>query len=276
MAELVKYTSNEVRQHLVHDLRELPAHKSYGNESVDRELSSKNECLISRGNATETNKYRKNLLKDIFHYNRKNVVHAVEICVQVPDDCPPEQHERFFRETLNYISAGLPMGEKCILSAVIHRDERKYSPNGVLLSKDHLHVMYVPAVADKKHDGFQWKLCADDLTKRKDLKAFHPGLQKHLKDAGISATVHKKGNGKTIALSVPQMKEITDKTGYVFDGPITVERLSEILQENMLQRERIKELEQLLDREQQQTEKKTSWERSSGWGKKEKEVERAW
>ena len=276
MAELTKYKSNEIKAHLVHDLRELPEEKKYGNESVDRSLKKNNIHLISRGNAAETNLYRKELLNEIFHYNRKNVVHAVEVCVQCPEDCPPEQHEKFFQETLNFISSRLPMGERCILTAEVHRDERKYSENGILLSKDHLHVMYVPAVPDNKHDGYDWRLCADELTKRKDLKSFHPDLQKHLNECGINATVHHKGNGKTIALSVPQMKEITDKTGYIFDGPITIEKLTEILHENTLQKERIKELEQLIEQTQKVTERKNNWERSSGWGNNEREVQRTW
>ncbi len=51
-----------------------------------------------------------------------------------------------------------------------------------MISKDHLHVMYVPAVPDSKHEGYSYSRCADELTKRAKLKAFHQGLQKHLNE----------------------------------------------------------------------------------------------
>lgn len=234
MAEIIKYGANECKQHIKHDLRELPAGKHYGNESVDTSLSHLNYSLIDRGkNAEEVNAYRLQLEKEIFKYNRKNLVHSVEVVIQLPEDCPPEHEKEFFRESYNYVVSKLPMGEKCVVVAEVHKDEHKFV-NGVDISKPHLHVMYVPGVPDEKHDGYSYKLCADALTKRAALKSFHPGLQKHLEEKNIPGTVYQKkeGDGKTIALSVSQLKEITDKTGIVLKKSITVDQLAEILKEN--------------------------------------------
>lgn len=234
--ELTKFQASEILYHIKHDLRQLPEGKTYGNESVDTSLSYKNERLIDRGNtAEEVNKYRKALEKEIFKYNRKNLVHAVEVVIQCPSDCPAEQQGAFFRESLEYIASTLPRGKKDIFVAEIHRDEKHYSPSGELISKDHLHIMYVPAVKDTKHEGYEYKLCADALTKRADLRRMHPELQAHLDSKGIQATVFRKkeGDGKAVALSVKQLKELTAKTGIVLDKPITVDELATIISSNI-------------------------------------------
>lgn len=235
MAEITKFGASEVAFHIKHDLREIPEGKDYGNESIIPEKSKDNYSLLDRcQTAAEANKYRKQIEKECFSYNRKNLVHAVEVVVQCPANCPPEQKEAFFQESYNYICSTLPMGERCVFVAEVHVDEKHYSPTGEMISKDHLHVMYVPGVPDKKHDGYDFKLCADELTKRAKLREFHPGLQAHLDSKGIKATVYskKEGDGKTIGLSVKQLKEITEKTGLKIDKSITVDQLAEILKVN--------------------------------------------
>lgn len=251
MAELTKFGGTEIFAHLKHDLRELPPGKSYGNEDIDPSLTKENYSLLEGRcrNANEANQYRKSIEKEIFKYKRKNLVHAVEICVQCPSDCPAEQKSDFFRETYRYICSTLPMGERCVFVAQVHKDERKHSPTGELISKDHLHVMYVPGVADKKHGGFEYKLCADQLTKKTRLKEFHPGLQKHLDQTGIHATVYRKKDtdGKSVALSVKQLKELTNLTGIVLDHNLTIEELAMILNTNVLQAKQISALKTELE-----------------------------
>lgn len=241
--EITKFQSSEVAFHIRHDLRELPNEKSYGNESINPDLTKNNYSLVDRGKtAAEVNKYRKELEKEIFHYNRKNLVHACEAVIQCPADCPPEQKEAFFRESYSYFVSTLPMGERCVFVAEVHTDERHYAPDGSMISKDHLHIMYVPGVPDTKHDGYEYKLCADQLTKKAQLRALHPGLQKHLDDCGIKATVYRKkeGEGKNIALSVKQLKELTERTGIKLDHSLSVEELSQIINSNVLKEKQIK------------------------------------
>ena len=167
MAELTKFGASEVAYHIRHDLRDLPAGKAYGNEAVDSSLSRGNYSLLKGRcqTAVEANKYRKKIEEEVFKYNRKNLVHAVEIVVQCPSNCPADQKEAFFQETYKYICSTLPMGERSVFVAQVHVDERHYSPTGKMISKDHLHVMYVPAIKDTKHEGYEYRLCADQLTK---------------------------------------------------------------------------------------------------------------
>lgn len=244
--EIKKLQSGAIIQHIRHDIREHPeGQANFGNESIIPELTKYNESLISRGKtAEEINTYRKNLEKEIFKYNRKNLIHAVEVVIQLPDDCPVEQESLFFRECLDYIASTLPRGEKDIFVAEIHRDERHYSPSGELLSKNHLHVMYVPAVKDNKHEGFDYKLCADSLTRKAQLKQWHPQLQKRLHDAGIQATVvnKKKTDGKIIPLNAKQLKLYTEITGQKLDHPLTVDEIKQVYIQNA---ELVKELEKI-------------------------------
>lgn len=240
--ELTKYGGTEILAHIKHDLRQLPEGKSYGNESVDPSLSGSNYSLIDRGTtAAEVNKYRKDFEKEIFKYNRKNLVHAVELCIQCPSDCPPEQHEAFFQTAFDwYCDTYLPAGKDCVFVAEVHKDEHKYitTEKGEIrdISKDHLHICYVPAVlAGEKHPDFEYRLNADILTKKAVLRDMHPSLQKTLDEKGIQATVYRKksGDGKTVALSVKQLKEITEKTGVVIDHSLTVDEIANILSKNV-------------------------------------------
>lgn len=239
--ELTKYGSTEILAHIKHDLRQLPQGKSYGNESVDPKLSDKNHSLIDRGKTfKEVNQYRKDFESKIFKYNRKNLVHAVELVIQCPSDCPPEQHEAFFQTTFDwYCHTYLPAGKECVFVAEVHKDEHKWiqTKNGPKdISKEHLHIAYVPAVpAGKKHPNFEYRLNADALTKKAILRDMHPSLQAALDKAGIKATVYQKksGDGKTVPLTVKQLKEITNKTGVVIDHSLTVEELATILSKNI-------------------------------------------
>lgn len=239
--ELIKYGKTEILAHIKHDLRQLPEGKSYGNESVDLNLSNQNYSLLDRGKtAKEVNQYRKDFESKIFKYNRKNLVHAVELVIQCPNDCPPEQHEAFFQTAFDwYCNNYLPAGKDCVFVAEIHRDEHKWveTPEGLKdISKEHLHLAYVPAIpAGEKHPNFEYRLNADVLTKKAILREMHPSLQTALDEAGIKATVFQKksGDGKAVTLTVKQLKEITNKTGVVIDHTLTVDELANILSKNV-------------------------------------------
>lgn len=262
MAEIIKYKDGNVLYQIRHDIREIPNGKTFGNTSIDSSRTHLNYSLVDRGKtAKEINQYRKELEKEIHIYNRKDIVHAVEIVIQCPSDCPENEHESFFKASFDYIVSTLPMGERCVLVAEVHRDERYSTPDGTCISKDHLHLIYVPAVPDTKvhykpqskqerksgkpPETYKYKMCADVLTKRSKLKQFHPNLQKHLIDAGITATVFSKADDgkKVIPLSVSQLKEITAQTGMVIDKPLTIDTLVNIIKENQQLKEHFKEIE---------------------------------
>lgn len=250
-----------------HNMRDLPSGKSPSNVEIECARTKDNYSIISRGNnAREVNDYRKHLENGMFHYNRKNLVRSVEIVITLPADCAPEQEEDFFKESYNYVVSTLPMGEKCVFLAEVHKDEGRVQKDSktVIKSPPHMHIMYVPGVPDEKHDGYEYKLCADQLTKRAKLKQFHPKFQKWLDDAGIKATVH---NGVTGGqnVSVSELKRLTKETGLTLAEVKQIQNKVAQLEKQL--KEKTLELEKSQSRERTWG-NKSSWGTSS-WNKKE-------
>ena len=227
-----------------HNVRQLPPEKAPSNLEIDPERTKDNTNLVKRWEhdekrAKEINDYRKKIEDEIFHYNRKDLVRSVEVVITLPADCPSEQEEAFFKESYNYVVSTLPMGEKCVFLAEVHRDEGKIQKDGVTVieSPPHMHIMYVPGVPDTKHDGYDFKLCADQLTKRAQLKQFHPKFQKWLDDAGIKATVHSGVTGGQ-NVSVSELKQLTKETG------LTLTEVKELQKDKNLLLDKLQENDQ--------------------------------
>ncbi|MGN8734884.1 hypothetical protein ACTNEY_14930 [Fusicatenibacter saccharivorans] len=160
----------------------------------------------------------KKITAECFHYKRKNIVWTNGIVFTLPVDTPPEQERAFFEESLKYLISTLPMGKKCIFLAEVHCDEGQILKDGktIVEGQKHLHVMYVPAVPDLKHEGYSFKLCSDALTRRSVLMQWHPKYQAWLDAAGVKGTVYSgKTSGKGI--SVKSLKEISKTTGLSFE-----------------------------------------------------------
>lgn len=227
-----------------HNVRQLPPEKAPSNLEIDPERMKDNTSLVKRWEhdekrAKEINDYRKKIEDEIFHYNRKDLVRSVEVVITLPADCPPEQEKAFFEESYKYVVSTLPMGEKCVFLAEVHRDEGKIQKDGVTVieSPPHMHIMYVPGVPDTKHDGYDFKLCADQLTKRAQLKQFHPKFQKWLDDAGIKATVHSGVTGGQ-NVSVSELKQLTKETG------LTLTEVKELQKDKNLLLDKLQENDQ--------------------------------
>lgn len=255
--ELKKYHTSEILHIIRHNARALPD-GTYGNGSIVPELKAQNENLINRGRTPEEiNNYRKNLEKEIFHYNRKNLVHAVNVIIQCPDDCPPEEENAFFKVCYDFWCNRLPMGERCIIQAVIHRDEIVMNEAGQRISHNHMHLSFVPAVPDTKHEGFAYKLNADQLTKKSVLKTLHPALQEKIDAAGLHATVYRKrsGDARALKLSVADLKKITELTGKSICDTITVADFAELINTAFESRDTIQKLAEELSQKNSEIEK---------------------
>lgn len=250
--QMRKYHNSEVLGLIRHNMRHLPDGINSGNPDIQPELTKDNYSLISRGETCrEINNYRKELEQEIFKYNRKNIVHAISWIVQKPADCPVEQETEFFKAAHDFLVSTLPMGERCVLVSEVHRDERKYDQNGNLLSKDHLHFVFIPAVPDTKHEGYKWRLCADQLTRRKQMHQYHPAFQKYLKERGIKGTVYGTKKKGQIMLSIEDLKELTDRGLIDKENPLTVERLSDLVKDGTISRGQVKKLQKQIDLSEQ-------------------------
>ena len=238
MARIEKYNTGIVGV-IKHNIREFKDGKCPTNMEVDPERSNENYSIIRRGEtAKDIEKYRKKIEKECFHYNRKNLVHANEVVCSLPADCPPEQEHQFFEESYKYICSTIPMGERAVFLAEVHGDEGRVLKDGVTVVEGakHLHVMYVPAVKDSKHDGYDYRLCSDELTKRAVLKQWHPKYQKWMDDAGVSCTV---ASGVTSGkgISVKSLKEITKETGLSLEQIKDLEKQNNQLYEKLMEKE---------------------------------------
>lgn len=218
MARLKKYKTGIVGV-IKHNIRDFKNGKCPTNMEVDQNRTQYNYSLLRRGNtAKQIEHYRKRIENECFHYKRKDLIHANEVICTLPKDCPKEQELAFFQESLKYIASTLPMGERCIFLAEVHCDEGHVlkDKKTVVEGAKHLHVMYVPAVPDTKHDGFEYKLCSDQLTRRNILLKWHSSYQSWISNAGISATV---ASGVTIdkGISVKSLKEMSKTTGLSYE-----------------------------------------------------------
>lgn len=241
MARMIKFSTGIVGE-IKHNLREFKDGICPTNMEVDPARKGDNYSLLRRGKtALEIEGYRKKIEAECFHYNRKNLVHVNEIICTLPNDCPPTQEHAFFQESLNYIVSTLPMGERCIILAEVHADEGHVSKDRktIINGAKHLHVMYVPAVRDTKHEGFEYKLCSDALTRRSMLQQWHPSYQAWIDKAGITATV---ASGVTSGkgISVKAMKEISKATG------LSLEEIQSLKIENERLQDKLREKEQEL------------------------------
>ena len=238
MARLTKYKTGIVGE-IKHNIRDFKDGICPTNMEVDPSRTKDNYYLLRRGStALEIERYRKKIESECFHYNRKNLIHANEIICTLPKDCPKDQELAFFQETLKYIASTLPMGERCIFLAEVHCDEGRMlkDKKTVVEGARHLHVMYVPAVPDTKHDGFDYKLCSDELTRRNVLLQWHPAYQSWIDNAGISATV---ASGVTSGkgISVKAMKEMTQTTGLSYEQVQSLKVENERLHEELKNKE---------------------------------------
>lgn len=238
MARIEKYSTGIVGV-IKHNIREFKDGICPTNMEVDPEKIGENYSIIRRGEtAKEIEKYRKKIEGECFHYNRKNIVRCNEVVCTLPADCPPDQEKLFFEESYKYICSTLPMGEKSVILAEVHCDEGKVMKDGVTVAEGahHLHVMYIPAVPDSKHEGFDYRLCSDELTKRAVLKKWHPNYQKWLDDAGVKATV---ASGVTSGkgISVKSLKEISKETGLSLEQIKSLEKENQQLYQKLMEKE---------------------------------------
>lgn len=246
---------------------------------------------------------------ELYCYNRKDVNTMVNVVVTLPKELTSENDiDLFFDKTVSFISERY--GSENLISAVRHADEKE-------IGREHIHVSFIPAceidheklIAKKNHvkamEDYKEKISANDVITKRDIQTVHRDFQKYIDDAGLKCKVVTKleGSGKSINLSVEQLKEITNKTGITIDKPITIDdfvemvtrnreieivdsklkaKVEELEKENSALREKVQSLEKQLEHQhtwQRSQEPPSSWghDRNNGWGaSRETEVERKW
>lgn len=126
---------------------------------------------------------------------QKNADSLCSWVITAPKDLPTEEQADFFKNSYDFVAE--KYGRDNIISADVHNDE----------AQPHIHISFIPIVADKKNGGN--KLCANNLETPKTLSKFHQNLMKEL-EAKMGHKVNVL-NGATVGgnQSITQLKTQT-------------------------------------------------------------------
>lgn len=172
MASVDKYAMPAVINQLRHNERTT---KNPSNADIDVTRTELNYMLSpDRGMASYD--YFKLRKSELYCYNRSDVKVMAGWIVTAPKDLPANQHAIFFKESYNFMAERYRVEN--VISASVHNDES---------GMPHLHFYFIPAVPDLKHGGE--KICANNILNRKELRNFHPDLQRHLNNKGVDAKI---------------------------------------------------------------------------------------
>lgn len=191
MASVEKFTAHAVVNQLRHIERRIA---NPSNKDINLEKKYLNYSL-SPDRGMSSYDYFKERKSQLYCYGRDDLKVMAGWIVTAPKDLPSEQYEAFFQATHNFLIERY--GESNCIQSIVHSDES---------GQPHLHYCFIPAVPDKKHGGE--KICANDVINPKELRNFHPALQRYLKSKGIDANIQtgitkSQGGNK----SVREMKE---------------------------------------------------------------------
>jgi hypothetical protein len=134
----------------------------FSNQSIDEERTHRNYNLGPERGVSQGD-YVRRRCGEVRMQQRADVNVLCSWIVTAPKDLPPEENDKFFEATYNFLSARYG-GEKNVVSAFVHMDE----------TTPHMHFAFVPVVADVKRGGF--KLSAKEAVDLAELKRFHPEL----------------------------------------------------------------------------------------------------
>ena len=189
MASVEKFTAGAVRNQLRHNLREIE-HSS--NTDIDPDRRER-DYVLSPDRGMSDYDYFKKRLGELYVYGRDDVKVMAGWVVTAPQDLAVERQDAFFAATYDFLENRY--GAENVVQAVVHDDES---------GQPHLHFCFVPVVEDKKHEQGE-KVCANDVLDRRELRNFHPDLQKYLDENGLadarimSGITNRQGGNRTVA-----------------------------------------------------------------------------
>lgn len=169
MASVEKFSAGAVRNQLRHNRREI---EHSANHDIDPARQGQDYVLSPNRGMSDYDYYIERL-GQVYVYGRNDVKAMAGWVVTAPQDLAPERYDDFFCATYDFLSARY--GEENVVQAIVHDDEG---------GQPHLHFCFVPVVEDKKHEQ-GYKVCANDVLNRRELRNFHPDLQKYLDDHGL-------------------------------------------------------------------------------------------
>lgn len=196
MASLKKISQGNVCNIIRHNER---LNQNYSNPDVN--LDKKNlDYSLSPDRGMTNYDYYKQRLSECYVYNRSDVKTVFSWVVTCPEDTPDSQTDLFFCNIYDFLNERY--GEKNCISCTVHKDES---------GRPHMHYLAIPVVPDPKHpQGI--KVCCDKVINRRELRNFHPDLDRYLKNNGIKGSVYtgitKRQGGNRSIRELKQNREI--------------------------------------------------------------------
>lgn len=189
MASVEKFAAGAVRNQLRHNRREI---EHSGNPDIDPSRQGR-DYVLSPDRGMSDYDYFKERLSQLYVYGRDDVKVMAGWVVTAPQDLDPKRYEDFFCTA--YIFLESRYGKENVVQAVVHDDEG---------GQPHMHFCFIPVVEDKKHEQGE-KVCANAVLDRRELRNFHPDLQKFLDENGLedarvmSGVTKRQGGNRTVA-----------------------------------------------------------------------------
>ncbi len=181
-----------------------------GNQDINHELSELNYNLADSIQPNSQQSFLQQRLNEVKVYKRADVKVFCDWVVTVPKNLEEENEQTFFKSCFDFLAERY--GTENVISAYVHKDE----------TTPHMHFAFVPVTVDEKHGGY--KVCANEVLTRRDLKTFHTQLSTYLEivfgyDVGVlnGATVN--GNKTILELKAKEVEETLKNT---------TERLTEV------------------------------------------------
>lgn len=174
MASVEKFGKGAVAHQIRHIERIT---ENFSNEDIDKSKIS-NDLMLTPSRGISSFDYYKQRLEECRVLNRKDVKTCFGWIITVPEDVPQSMEDLFFFNVYDFL-CGRYGGEKNCVSAVVHKDES---------GRSHLHWLGMPIVGDEKK-GIE-KICCKEVLNRKDLRNFHPDLDRFLRNRGMNCSVY--------------------------------------------------------------------------------------
>ncbi len=186
MASVQKFADYEVAAQLNHNERIIAVPS---NEDIDHDRTRENYSLAPKRGISSFDYYKERKAQ-LHCYRRKDVKTMAGWIITAPKDLPLYEHRKFFETCYQFLSE--KYGEKNVIQAIVHCDEG---------GQPHLHFCFIPTSTDNKHGGE--KICANDVLTRRELRNFHPELNRFLSEHGIDANItsgitRRQGGNRTV------------------------------------------------------------------------------
>ena len=184
MAAKKTYTDAALRKYIGHLTQEGYFTHAPKNAEIDMSLHHLNKNMTPENGATkkEILKHYRDRKKQLYSYNRKDVVTALEWTITAPAGLNEEQRMQFFDTSLNYLKE--TYGSENIITSFMHANEGIRDLDGnVIYGHWHMHTLLIPVVEIKKptksQANFKEKICNNDLCTYKHLRNWHKNFQKY-------------------------------------------------------------------------------------------------